>query len=292
MGASRSVRSLRRPGRPTAVVLGINEIASAIAVRLHRAGYGVVMSQDPNPPVIRRGMAFFDALYDDPVVVSGVGAVRVDNTIAARAEIHAHERIAVTRLALSELFALGEIEALIDARMQKKSVTPDLRHLAETTIGLGPGFTVGQNCDVAIETRPGQEGVVLSTGRTEVADGVSRKLGGLGRERFIYSEEAGTWRTALDVGKRIFKGFPLGRLGAQVIEAPMDGILRGIVRDDIVVPAGVKVVEIDPRGRKARWVGIDDRGRVLAEATHAALKEFSQGRRVAASRRLRLVHSR
>jgi hypothetical protein len=292
MGERRSVRSLRRPGRPAAVILGINEIASAIAVQLHRAGCGVVMSHDPNPPVIRRGMAFFDALYDDPVVVSGLTAIRVDNTVAVRTEIHAHERIIVTRLALAELFALGEIEVLIDARMQKRSITPDLRHLAEITIGLGPGFTVGQNCDVAIETKPGQEGIVVSAGRTKAADGVSRTLGGLGRERFIYTEEAGRWRTALDVGKRIFKGFPLGRLGPRLIEAPMDGVLRGIARDDIDVPSGVKVVEIDPRGRKARWIGIDERGRNLADATFAALTEFARTKRASRPVGLRLVYSR
>jgi hypothetical protein len=289
---SRSVRSLRRPARPAAVILGINEIASAIAVRLHRAGYGVVMFHDPNPPVTRRGMSFFDALYDDPVVVAGLMAVAVDNTIAARAEMHAHERVVVTKLGLSELFALGEIAALIDARMQKKSVTPDLRHLAKITIGLGPGFTVGANCDVAIETRPGQEGIVLSAGRTEAADGINRKLGGLGRERFIYSEEAGRWRTALDVGKRVFKGFPLGRIGSRLIEAPMDGILRGIARDDIDVPAGVKVIEIDPRGRKARWMGIDERGHALADATRTALNEFARHEPGSWPPRVRLVHSR
>jgi hypothetical protein len=206
--------------------------------------------------------------------------------------MHAHEHIVVTQLGLSELFALGEIAALIDARMQKKAVTPELRHLAGTTIGLGPGFTVGANCDVAIETRPGQEGIVLSAGRTEVADGISRKLGGLGKERFIYSEEAGRWRTALDVGKRIFKGFPLGRIGSQLIEAQMDGILRGIVRDDIDVPAGVKVVEIDPRGRKARWMGIDERGHALADATYEALKEAASRNPNLSSARIRLVHSR
>jgi hypothetical protein len=237
-------------------------------------------------------MSFFDALYDDPAVVGGLMAVNVDNTVAARAEMHAHEHIVVTQLGLSELFALGEIAALVDARMQKKSVTPDLRHLAVTTIGLGPGFTVGANCDVAIETRPGHEGIVLSAGRTEAADGISRRLGGLGKERFIYSEDAGRWRTALDVGKRIFKGFPLGRIGSHLIEAPMDGILRGIARDDVDVPAGVKVIEIDTRGRKARWMGIDERGRALADATYTALKELGGKNANLWPPRLRLVHSR
>ena len=54
--------------------------------------------------------------------------------------------------------------------------------------------------------------------------------------------------------------------------APRDGILRGIVRDGSEVPAGVKLVEIDPRGRDAQWTGTDDRGRAIASATVAAVR--------------------
>jgi hypothetical protein len=48
--------------RPLAVVMGTNEIASAVAVSLIRAGIPTVLSHDPYPPVIRRGMSFHDAL--------------------------------------------------------------------------------------------------------------------------------------------------------------------------------------------------------------------------------------
>jgi len=41
-----------------AVILGTDEIASAVAVNLYRSGYCVVLSHDPLPPVIRRKMAF------------------------------------------------------------------------------------------------------------------------------------------------------------------------------------------------------------------------------------------
>ena len=61
-----------------AVVMGTNEIASAVAVALTNAGYGVAMSHDPFPPVIRRGMAFHDALYDDAIEVAGVVGERAE----------------------------------------------------------------------------------------------------------------------------------------------------------------------------------------------------------------------
>lgn len=56
--------------QPLAVVLGTNEIASAVAVHLKGGGFSVVLSHDPFPPVIRRAMAFHDALYGDPAVLA------------------------------------------------------------------------------------------------------------------------------------------------------------------------------------------------------------------------------
>lgn len=261
----------REPKPPLAIILGLNEIASAVGVDMHGLGFAVVMSHDPDPPVIRRGMAFFDALYNDPVAIGGISAVCVENTIAARARIADRQRVIVTRLYPNELLTLGPIAVLIDARMQKRSVTPDLRNLAAVTVGLGPGFTVGQNCDLAIETKPGQEGRALRYGETLAADGISRRLGGIGNERFVYSPTAGRWITALDVGTRIYRDFPLGILGQQAIVAPFDGIVRGIARDGIEVRAGVKLIEIDPRGRGAQWTGIDDRSKAIATATCTAI---------------------
>ncbi|MGD5699698.1 hypothetical protein QUT65_22625, partial [Xanthomonas citri pv. citri] len=56
------------------------------------------------------------------------------------------------------------------------------------------------------------------------------------------------------------------------VVAPRDGILRGIARDGSEVPAGVKLLEVDPRGRHAQWTGIDHRGRAIANATSAAVR--------------------
>jgi hypothetical protein len=74
---------------------------------------------------------------------------------------------------------------------------------------------------------------------------------------------------------RTFKGFVAGHLDGAPVLAPIDGVLRGIVRDSTVVAAGVKLLEIDARGRDARWIGIDDRGRAIAEATLKAISLYS-----------------
>ncbi len=258
--------------RHIAVVLGTNEIASAIAVFLHRAQCGVVLSHDPLPPVIRRRMAFHDALFDEPVEVDGIEAVRVDGTLDALTEAMRHERVVVTRLGLSDLLPMAPIDVLVDARMHKRMIMPHLRHLARVAVGVGPGFTAGRSCDLAIETHPDRTGMILRSGPTEAATGISRSLGRAGRERFVYSEAPGTWHTPLEIGRRVYKGVLLGRLDGQEVLAPMDGVLRGLARDGTEVPARVKLIEIDPRGRAADWVCMDERSCKIAEATLLAVR--------------------
>jgi hypothetical protein len=259
------------PRFPFAVILGTNEIASAIAVRLHRDGYRVVLSHDPVPPVIRRKMAFHDALFDDPVCIGGITAKRADTSLEIRASHAQAASVLITELGLLDLIVMREISVLVDARMQKYLATPDLRRLARLTIGLGPGFAGDVNCDVAIETRPGKAGQIIQQGYADPPDGVSRHLGTLGQERFARAEFAGRWNTAIDIGTRVFKDFVVGHLGNTPVRAPFDGILRGVVRDGTEVPAGVKLLEIDARGRKAGWTGTDDRGRLIANAVTAAI---------------------
>jgi xanthine dehydrogenase accessory factor len=264
--------ALRSAPSPFAIILGTNEIASAVAVHLRRIGWSVVLSHDPLLPVIRRAMAFHDALFDDHSMVEEILGERVETAWEIADVVDVPDRVAVTWLGLADLLALGSPLVLVDARMQKNHAVPDLRNLAGITIGLGPNFVVGTNCDIAVETQPGQCGVVIRAGRTRAPDGRSRLLGGIGAERFVYSDQMGRWRTPVEIGTRVFRGVVLGYLDRLPVRAPIDGVVRGIVRDGLDVPAYVKLLEIDPRGRDAAWTGIDERGRSIAEATISAIK--------------------
>ena len=186
-------RALYAPtARKFAVVLGTNEIASAVAARLARARFAVAMSHDPFPPTIRRGMAFHDALYGDRARVDGVDGVRVDTAMELASASMRDKCVAVTTMHLSDLLALRPIDVLVDARMQKNRVTPDYRHYVRLAIGLGPNFIVGENCDIAVETRPDRTGGLVESGETRMDDGKPRMLGGVGRERFVYTDRAGS----------------------------------------------------------------------------------------------------
>jgi len=258
--------------RRLAVVMGTNEIASAVAVALIRSGYPTVLSHDCYPPVIRRGMAFHDALYDDHIEIGGITGRRAESLLEIASVAARKKSVAVTPLSLTDLLALRLADVLVDARMQKNRVTPDFRRLARITVGLGPKFLVGENCDIAVETRPDHVGDLIRRGATEEPDGVSRLLGGVGRERFVYSQRAGIWRTPVDIGMWVPRGFMIGRHEDVPVVAPMDGYLRGVARDSAHVPAGVKLVEIDPRTRGEGFRDADERSRVIAAATMKAVK--------------------
>ncbi len=257
---------------PTGVILGTNEIASAVAVFMRRVGWSVVLTHDPLLPVIRRAMSFHDALFEDAAIIEGIAGERAETVWEIVDVFDQPDRVAVTSLGLTDLLAFGSPDVLVDARMQKQHVTPDLRNLARVAVGLGPNFAVGSNCDVAVETHPAHCGEVVKTGRTVNVDPHCRPLGEVGSERFVYSELMGRWHTPIEIGARVFKGVVLGYLETIPIRAPLDGVVRGIVRDGLHVPPNVKLLEIDPRGRAASWTGIDDRGRDIAAATVKAMR--------------------
>ena len=272
-----------------AVILGTNEIASAVAVRLHRAGFGVVLSHDPQPPVIRRKMAFHDALFDDAVSVEGITARRVDSGLEIRTNLAQPAGVTITELGLLDLIVIRAIDVLVDARMQKYLATPDLRRLGRLSIGLGPGFACGVNCDTAIETRPGKAGRIIHEGCADQPDGVSQRLGGHAGERFVRADFSGRWNTAIEIGTRVFKDFVVGHLGNVPVRSPFDGILRGVVRDGTEVPAGAKLLEIDSRGRRANWTGTDERGRLTADSVVEAIARHKPGVPEKAAHPLHLV---
>ena len=216
-------------------------------------------------------MAFHDALFEDRATVEEIEGERAEDAMGLMNVLSKPGHVAVTAMGLVDLIAIRAPSVLVDARMQKHRVNHDLR-VAPLAVGLGPNFQVGVNCDIAVETRPSRNGRLVTIGSTEPADGVASLLGGLGKERFVYSEQAGIWRTAIEIGARVYKGVLIGRLGDQPVHAPIDGVLRGSVRDGSPVPGRVKLIEIDPRGRNAQWTGIDERSRSIAIATLKAVR--------------------
>ena len=65
------------------LIKGAGDLATGVALRLHRAGFPVVMTEVAAPLAVRRTVAFAQAVYAGGCQVEGVGAQR-----ATVAEVH------------------------------------------------------------------------------------------------------------------------------------------------------------------------------------------------------------
>ena len=66
------------------LIRGAGDIATGIALRLHRSGLQVVMTDLPRPTAIRRTVCFSPAITDGETTVEGVRAVYAPDTAAAK----------------------------------------------------------------------------------------------------------------------------------------------------------------------------------------------------------------
>ena len=60
------------------VMKGAGDIATGIAHRLFRSGFSIIMTELPEPTVIRRTVAFAEAVFLKEVTVEGITAVRTE----------------------------------------------------------------------------------------------------------------------------------------------------------------------------------------------------------------------
>ena len=124
-------------------------------------------------------------------------------------------------------------------------------------------------------------GVALTTGATKPLAGEPRTLGGHARARYVYAEAEGTFCTRARIGDPVRQGQHVGQIefakGAFVeVTAPLDGVLRGLTRNGVVVTLRTKIVEVDPRGADAEVRGIGERPRRIADAVVSAVRQWFQ----------------
>ena len=271
------------------LVRGIGDVGSAVAHRLFGAGHRVVIHDVPAPAAARRGMAFTDVLFDGPVVLEGVTCRRIEQLSelpAASGEVLLRETggsgelllretgwIAATTLPLEDVVASLRPAVLVDARMRKRAVPEPQRHLAALTIGLGPNFVAGETTDLVVETGWGERlGTVLTEGSPAPLAGEPRTYGGHARDRFVYAPARGMFRTTAAIAERVQAGQVVATLDGVGLAAPLDGILRGLTHDGVVVEQGTKCIEVDPRGDIRHVIAIGERPGAIGDAVVRAVR--------------------
>jgi xanthine dehydrogenase accessory factor len=231
---------------PYVLIWGGGDLASGIALRLHRVGIHVLVVEKERPLAVRRSVSFAEAAYESEISIEDVVGKLIDSPDKLA---DCWDRGEVPVIIDPELSLLEEYKPtiLVDARMRKKSYALDLS-IAELVIGLGPGFTVGENCHVAVETNRGHFlGRVYWEGSPEADTGIPGKVQAYTAERVLHAPADGIVETLVSIGDLVKKGDPILLVEGQTCNAPFDGVVRGLIHGGVKVREGMKVGDVDPR---------------------------------------------
>ena len=138
-------------------------------------------------------------------------------------------------------------DGVVDAILAKRNLgtTPDM---APVVIGVGPGFTAGTDCHAAVETmRSHYLGRVLYEGSPLENTAVPGLIGGYAGERVLRAPADGVFQGARQIGDQVRSGDVAGYVDGVPMVCTIDGVLRGLLADGVVVHKGMKSGDVDPR---------------------------------------------
>ncbi len=263
------------------LIKGAGDLATGVAVRLHRCGFPVIMTELPNPLMVRRTVAFGEAVYETEVAVEGIRARRVDGIAAAR-QVLAERAIPVLVDPETRCLAGLAPAVLIDGVMAKVNTGTRLAD-APLVIALGPGFVAGVDCHAVIETNRGHLlGRVIYTGSAEPDTGEPGLVGGKTTQRVLRAPVDGIVENRAAIGERVEEGQVVAVVAHIPVIALTAGVLRGLVRPGVRVTAGLKIGDIDPRAEPAHCYLVSEKALAIAGGVLEAILSARAGPRSAA----------
>lgn len=308
---------------------GAGDLATGIIHRLHRAGYRVIALETDYPAAIRRQVSFCEAVYDGSAAVEGVTArlipalndAKNDTEIATEADAEtdaetyswindtpaahiASEKW--SRSAIEAVLEAGEVPLLIDPKgesiallkpdvvvdaiIAKKNLGTTI-NMAPLVIGVGPGFTAGNDVHLVIESMRGHNlARIITDGMAQPNTGVPGNIAGFTSERVIHAPAAGYIHDIRKIGDIVQKGDEIARIYPDEesydnalseyvpVNATITGIIRGLIREGYYFKKGFKIADIDPRESElTNCFTISDKARSIAGSVLEAVSAFEHG---------------
>ncbi len=255
------------------VIKGAGEMATGIAHRLAMAHVGhIVMTEIPQPLTVRRTVAFSEAVYDGTAEVEGVRA-KLIRTPDELPRLWGLREIGVVVDPQWSLAGRVKPHVVVDAIMAKRN-TGTTRDEAQFVIGVGPGFSAPGDVHAVIESNRGHDlGRVIYEGSAEPHTGIPGDTKGFTVERVLRSPHEGKVRHAAEIGRLVHKGDLILYVDDTPVYAPIDGMLRGLIRE-ISVDTNEKIGDIDPRGAKASCVTITEKARAIGGGVLEAILHY------------------
>lgn len=244
------------------LIKGAGDLATGVAHRLKKCGFNIIMTEIAEPTMVRRTVAFSQAVYDKEVEVEGIKSVLASEKQDIY-KIIEDGNIAI--LVDEEANIVDEIkpDIIIDAIIAKKNLGTNIKD-AEIVIALGPGFTAGFDCHCVVETKRGHYlGKAIYNGSAIPDTGVPGDIGGYTKERIIRATEYGKISPVASIGDYVESGYIVAYINETPIFAEISGILRGMLQKDVSVFKGMKIGDIDPRCEKDHCFTISDKARSI-----------------------------
>ncbi len=296
---------------------GAGDLATGIIHRLHRAGHRVIALETDYPAAIRRQVSFCEAVYDGSAVVEGVTARLVPALADAETdtETYSGENDTPAAHIVSEKWDSSDIEAVleagevpllidqkgesiallkpdvvVDAIIAKKNLGTTI-DMAPLVIGVGPGFTAGQDVHLVIESMRGHNlARIITDGMAQPNTGVPGNIAGFTSERVIHAPAAGYIHDVRKIGDIVQKGDEIARIYPDKesydnalseyvpVNATITGIIRGLIREGYYFRKGFKIADIDPRESEiTNCFTISDKARSIAGSVLEAVSAFEHG---------------
>lgn len=229
------------------LIRGAGDLASGIALRLHRSGLQVVMTELPGPLSIRRTVAFSEAVVNGEATVEGVRARRAETAAGAMEIVRSGEIAVLIDPALAESRKL-HADVLVDAILAKRNIGTKADD-APVVIGVGPGFTAGEDCHAVVETMRGHTlGRAIYCGSALPNTNIPGLIGGYAGERVLRAPKDGAFRACRCIGDTVQEDEVVGYVDGAAVRSTLSGVLRGMIADDTRVSEGLKIGDVDPRG--------------------------------------------
>jgi len=228
------------------IVRGGGDMATGVVQKFYRAGLHVLILEILEPTAIRRSASLCEAVYD--------GVAKVEDIVC---------RSVMTVDQLEDRWKAGEVPILIDPsgdtiRKVKPSAVIDAilakrnmgtnKEMAEITIALGPGFCAGKDVHAVIETLRGHDlGRLILQGNAKPNTGIPGEIGGKNEERVLLAPAAGAVTAIKQIGEIVHRDEVVFSVGGQAVNAAFTGLVRGMIRDGMIVTKGMKIADIDTR---------------------------------------------
>jgi xanthine dehydrogenase accessory factor len=229
------------------LVRGGGDLASGVALRLHHAGFKVVVTELPQPLAVRRAVSFADAVYQ------GIHKVEdAASRLVKREQIPAVLEAGEIPLVIdpeADILRHMDFFAVVDGRLIKKAPAP-LPVEVPLHIGLGPGFRAGMNCHAVIETRRSHTlGRVFWDGAPQQDTGQPEG----DPRRVLRAPTDGILLAHTKIGEHLHEGQLAAEIRSKIgnrkseIVSPFKGVLRGLIHEGREVTADLKIGDVDPR---------------------------------------------